>query len=360
MTLHFSDIKTPFYIHLLRPFAEVYALVTDFRNWLYDKRYFKSVTFDLPIISVGNLSVGGTGKSPHIEYLISLLQNEFRVGVLSRGYGRKTREYIAVQSSSTAEEVGDEPLMFKQKFPNAAVAVAIDRIQGIPLLLTDFPETDVVLLDDAFQHRAIHAGLTILLTDFSRLFTDDFVLPAGRLRERKKNYKRADIIIVTKCPQEISSEERTRFREKIKPHSHQRVYFSSIEYGTRYPLFSPREQLPENILVVTGVANGKPLEDFLKTQFANVYSQHYNDHHTFDRYDLESIRTAFNDIGAEKTIVITTEKDAARLLAHRDWFEQNNIPLYVQPIRVKLLGEDEKSFRDDVLVFLNHFSASVQ
>lgn len=336
----------------MRPFAEVYASITDFRNWLYDKQYFKSVTFDLPIISVGNLSVGGTGKSPHIEYLISILQKEFQVGVLSRGYGRKTREYIAVQSSSTVAEVGDEPLMFKQKFPNAAVCVAIDRIQGVPLLLSDFPETNVVLLDDAFQHRAVRAGLNILLTDFSALFVDDFVLPAGRLRERRKNYKRADIIIVTKCPKEISQEERSRITEKIKPFPHQRVYFSSIEYGALYPLFSPREQLPENALLVTGVANGKPLEVFLATQFAQVYSQHYADHHLFDRYDLESIRTAFNDIGAEKTIVVTTEKDAARLLAHRDWFEQNKIPLYVQPIQVKFLGEDETAFRDDVLVFL--------
>lgn len=316
----------------------------------------KSVAFDLPIISVGNLSVGGTGKSPHTAYLISLLQNEFQVGVLSRGYGRKTRDYIPVQGKSTATEVGDEPLMLKHKFPNTAVAVSIDRMQGVPLMLADYPETQVVILDDAFQHRAVRAGLQILLTAYDDLFMDDFVLPAGWLRERRKNYRRADIIVVTKCPNEISGRERTEIRKRINPLPQQRVYFSTVKYGELYSLFSPVETLPENALLVTGVANGKPLEDFLKTEFVSVYSQHYSDHYNFDRYDLEKFRMTFDDIGAGKTVVVTTEKDAVRLLKYRDWFELNKIPLYVQPMNVEFIKDDKATFENDILQFLNSFA----
>lgn len=337
----------------------IFAGITDLRNRLYDKGILKSVQFNIPVIAVGNLSVGGTGKSPHIAYLVSLLKNEFNVGILSRGYGRKTNHYINVQSNSSTNEVGDEPLMFKLQFPDVAVAVDVDRVQGIPQLLVENPQTELVLLDDAFQHRAVRAGLQIMLTAYDRLFTDDSVLPAGRLRERKSGYKRADIIVVTKCPRNILEEERQKISAKIRPLAHQRLYFSTVNYGEIYPLFSPQEQLAETCLVVTGIADSTPLERFLSEKFSSVSSQRYGDHHHFKQSDLEHIRAAFNDMGHNRTIVLTTEKDAARFLPYRLWFEQNRIPLYVQPICVDFLPHDKIAFDNDVRHFLKtHVSQS--
>jgi tetraacyldisaccharide 4'-kinase len=372
----FEKSPTELLKYLLLPFAEIYALITDLRNWLYDKKYFKSARFQIPVISVGNLSVGGTGKSPHIEYLITFLQSRgIKVATLSRGYGRKTREYILANNQSTVDDIGDEPLVFKKKFPDAVVAVGIDRLQTIPRIIADNADVDVILLDDAFQHRAVRAGLSILLTDYSSIFIRDFVLPAGRLRERRKHYHRADIIIVTKCPDVLHEEERVRIIQEISPKHYQHVFFSGIAYGEIYGFFPELVQdhvmhwvnqeqgvytlipapiqLKENCLLVSGIAKSEPLEQQLKARFKHVYHHSYSDHHRFDDHDVEVIKTALQDIGIEKAMLLTTEKDAMRLLPFKSWFIKNNIQIYIQPIAVKFLESDKILFESDIANFVD-------
>lgn len=308
------------------------------------------------MISVGNLNVGGTGKSPMVAYLTALLKAHFRVGIVSRGYGRKTRQYHAVHENSTAQSVGDEPLMLKHKFPDVDISVDVERVSGIERLLVENPHINAVILDDAFQHRSVTPGLNILLTAYDDLFVDDFVLPAGRLRERRLNYKRANIIIVTKCPQGISIYDKKAIVEKIHPLAYQSVYFSSVKYADIVPLWGAKEVVQPYCVLVTGVADGKPLEGFLNAKFKAVSSCHFSDHHRFSMADLDRIRAMLNKSGVDKTAVVTTEKDVVRLLPFREWFEQNNISLYVQPITVDFGEEEGKKFDTAVLRFLNTFA----
>lgn len=323
---------------------------------------------------MGNLSVGGTGKSPHVEYLLQLLQPNFMTAVLSRGFGREGREMTYVENHHTSKQVGDEPLMMKLKQPASIVAVGIERLHCIPRMLGDVPAIDVIILDDAYQHRSVRAGLSIMLTDYSDPFYEDFCLPAGRLRERRKHANRADIIVVTKCPENISDDKKNAFIQHIKPAIHQHIYFSSISYGLPYPLFpelnSNHSILEQNIdgyilktappkqkekcLLVCGIAKPESLIAFLKIQYKEVYTQLYSDHHTFDDHDIEVIKSAYYDIGKDTTNIITTEKDAVRLLPYANWFLQNKIQLIVQDIRVKMLDTKHGNFNDDILRYVHH------
>jgi len=219
---------------LLFPLSLLYALVVILRNWCYDKKILASAQFNLPIICVGNLAVGGTGKSPMVELLIRMLKDRFEIAVLSRGYKRKTKGYALAGAHTTALDIGDEPMQFHSKFPDVAVAVGEERIVAIPQLLHDRPHTRAVILDDAFQHRAVRPGLNILLTDYSNLFTRDWWLPSGDLRDAPGGYRRADAIVVTKCPETLTEEERRAIMIEINPLKHQQVFFSSIRYGQPY------------------------------------------------------------------------------------------------------------------------------
>src|SRR5215213_2694524 len=219
---------------LLLPFAILFWLVVLVRNWMYKKNILRSTSFGLPLICVGNLSVGGTGKSPMVEYLVFHLKNRFRVATLSRGYKRKTRGYALASDDTTAIDIGDEPMQFHRKFPGVPVAVGEERVLAIPQLLHDRPETEVIILDDAFQHRAIKAGFNILLTECGNLFTRDFFLPTGDLRDSRSSYKKADVIVVTKCPVDLSEEDKIEIIKEIEPLSHQQVFFTVISYGTIY------------------------------------------------------------------------------------------------------------------------------
>lgn len=321
------------------------------------------------------MSVGGTGKSPHIEYLLRLLSPHIQVGVLSRGYGRSGRGYRLADQSTTARDVGDEPLMFKLKHPQTAVAVSVDRTEGIPKLISDYPDLDIILLDDAYQHRAVKPGLSVLLVDYNHPYYNDYVVPSGRLRERRKHSRRADVIVITKCPRDLNDEDEKIVMKKLQPLSYQHVYFSHIQYGKLYPLFpslthheqsievnpeggyslttSEPKQLP-NALLLTGIANPTPLADYLATQFTKVYSQPYPDHHYFDTHDIEVVKTALFDIGREQTQLVTTEKDAVRLLAHQAWFLQNKIQLYVQPMEVRFTEKDKALFERDIIAYIQH------
>ncbi len=343
---------------LLYPLAVVYGLVTAFRNFLYDRKIFKSVRFDFPVIGVGNLSAGGTGKSPHIEYLIFHLQYVYKVATLSRGYGRRTHGFFLADEKSTASQIGDEPRQFKKKFPETIVAVGEDRVLALPKILHERIDTDVILLDDAFQHRSIRAGLSVLLTEYSNRFTKDELLPVGWLRETKSGYHRADVIIVTKCPAGISKAEREQIIAEIKPFPYQKVYFSTIQYAPLYSFYDVhvKAELSKEIdvLLVCGIAKHEELKTYLESKAGKVYVREYRDHYRFDRYDLDVIRETFNNLGDVKKIIVTTEKDAARLEEHMNWFSENKIEIFVQPIGVKFIDDDGDRFNADVVSYIEH------
>ena len=293
---------------ILFPLAFLYWLITFIRNWLYDKGIFKSSSFDIPVIAVGNLSVGGTGKTPQIEYLIRLLSDKYKVAVLSRGYKRSTDGFILADEKATASSIGDEPFQFYSKFPNIQVAVDVNRKNGIENLLQLSNKPDVVLLDDAFQHRKVKAGFYILLTAFDDLFCDDYILPFGNLREPSSGKKRADMIIVTKCPNDLSELAQQKIREKLKVK--QPVFFTTIQYDDY--VFGNDNQLlvsqiqSESKVLIAGIAKPKLFFDFLKNESDETLV--FPDHHHFSKQDCEQILAKAN--GRK---IITTEKDFVRL-----------------------------------------------
>lgn len=345
---------------LLLPFAIIYFIIILVRNWLYDKQVFKSATFGLPIICVGNLSVGGTGKSPMVEYLVLNLKNRFKVATLSRGYKRKTSGYALASEKTTAIDIGDEPMQFHKKFPDVPVAVGEERLVAIPQLLHDRPETEAIILDDAFQHRAIKAGFNIILTDYGNLFTRDFYLPTGDLRDLRSSYKRADVIVVTKCKPDLSQAEKEEIVKEVDPLPNQHVFFSAISYGTAYHItknnFGYIDEHTE-VLLVTGIANPRPLKKYLEERIHTYYMLHYNDHHIFSIDDWKDIKKRFEAIGAEKKVILTTEKDAMRLVK----FEQeiDGMPFYVIPIEHKFLFNGGNEFNKIVIDFVEKFKKPV-
>ena len=341
---------------LLLPFAILFWFAVVIRNWLYDKKIIKSVSFGLPLICVGNVAVGGTGKSPMVEYLVKHLKSRFKVATLSRGYKRKTKGYALAKNETTAIDIGDEPMQFHLKFPDVPVAVGEERLDAIPQLLHDRPETQAIILDDAFQHRIVNAGLNILLTDYSNLFTRDFFLPTGDLRDQRSSSRRAQIIIVTKCKNNLTDEERTKIIKEINPLPHQHVFFTCISYGTPYHItkrdfrfFDERTE----VLLVAGIANPRPLKTFLEERIEAYYMMSFSDHHIFSMQDWKDIQKRFDSIEAEKKIILTTEKDAMRLLKYSE--EMNGMPFYVLPIEHKFLFNQENEFNDIVIRFIQNF-----
>jgi tetraacyldisaccharide 4'-kinase len=341
---------------LLLPFSILYGLIVWIRNWLYNKNILPSTSFGLPVICVGNLSVGGTGKSPMVEFLVQHLKNDYKVATLSRGYKRKTKGYALADDETTALDIGDEPMLFHQKFPNVPVAVGEERIVAIPQLLHDRPETQVIILDDAFQHRSIKAGLNIVLTDYGNLFTRDFFLPTGDLRDMPGSYKRADIIVVTKCKSNLQEEERKEIIKEIKPLPHQKIFFSCISYGTPYHITNHNFRFIDEqteVLLITGIANPKPLKNYLEERIQTYNMMHYKDHHIFTIDDWRDIMKRFKSIESERKILLTTEKDAMRLMKFKS--EINGIPFYVMPIEQKFLFNQENEFTKSVMQFIQNF-----
>ena len=354
-------IQDPLIKILLMPFALLYGLGVSVRDFFYRKGILISTKFDLPVISVGNLSVGGAGKSPHIEYLIRMLRPYINVATLSRGYRRKSVGYRTVNWNSTVEEVGDEPLMFKRKFPDVFITVNEQRVLGIPQIVQNQPGTQVILLDDAFQHRAVEPGLNILLTEFAKPFTRDFLLPAGRLREWRSAYHRADIIVVTKCPEDISPAEKNKLTFEIKPYPHQQVFFSSYQYQTPYYIFNRRYKIEieedMSVLAVCAIAGTDYFKDYLESKSDRVRIKAYEDHHQFDSLDLEEIQKQFLAMPGGKKVVVTTEKDATRLEPHRKWLIEKQVPLLVIPIEVYFHFDGKEKFEKAVKDFLLEFKA---
>lgn len=300
--------------YLLFPFAVLYNGVTTIRNTLYDWGLLSSQKFDIPVIAVGNLSVGGTGKTPQVEYLIRLLKNK-SVATLSRGHKRKTNGFILVNDRHTSEDVGDEPLQYHKKFSNISVAVDADRAHGIQELQRGI-NPEVILLDDAFQHRKVKAGLYILLTKYGDLFSTDFLLPTGNLREGRRGARRADIIIVTKCSQQLSNTEKEKIKKTLCKSSSQSIFFTSISYRDQIrgcQEISLSELKRYEICLVTGIANPKPLLNFLNGHAIKVVHLNFPDHHEFTQREVSHINQQFNQLSSSKKLLLTTEKDYMRL-----------------------------------------------
>jgi len=330
---------------LLFPFSLLYGTVVFIRNLLYDFKFFKSTEFGFPVISIGNITVGGTGKTPHTEYLVKILGAGFKVAVLSRGYKRKTKGFRMAEENSTVSEVGDEPLQVKRKFPETMVSVCENRVAGVKRLLPEAP--DVVLLDDAFQHRRITPGINILLIDYNRPLKNDMLLPAGRLREGVFQVRRANVIIITKCPEEITPITRRIFQKNVSLKPYQSIYFTTLVYGRIKPVF-PAENIyggvnpaVEKILLVTGIASSEGIAAHLKKYTPEVGEMAFGDHHFYTSEDIQKITDRFNQLNSVKKIIVTTEKDTMRFLSIGGLPAEIKQVLFFLPVEVKFLGQEE-------------------
>jgi len=350
--------KNPIAFILLYPFSLIYGSLISLRNLFYEAKLLRSTSFSLPIINVGNLSMGGTGKTPHIEYLIKLLSPYINVATLSRGYKRKSKGFRMVQLHDDALMAGDEPLQFKRKFRQIPVAVSESRNIGIPMVLKQHPETQAILLDDAFQHRSVVPGLNILLTQYNEPFFQDHLLPLGTLREPRSAYERGDIIVVSKCPAQLSDEEKEDYLTLLKPTKKQKVFFTKYRYQDPYFMYDPSTRIKLNkdshVILISAIAKVNYLQEHLEsvTNVDNVVK--FEDHHYFSDLELEQFKKIYDNIGEENAFFLTTEKDAMRLDLHRPYLMEHKIPIFVLPIEVEFL-EDEAGFQEAVKEFLVEF-----
>ncbi len=343
--------------YLLLPFSIIYGLIIRTRNWFFDKGFIKSAAFNFPIICVGNLAVGGTGKTPMVEYLIRILIKDFSVATLSRGYKRKTKGFGIANENTTALEIGDEPMQFHLKFPEISVAVGEERLVAIPQLLHDRPDTEIIILDDAFQHRPVRAGLNILLTDYKNLYSRDLLIPAGDLRDTRQSANRAEIIIVTKCSHNLSGEERNLILKELKTRPGQSVFFTEILYTRLYHLFNKTKFLitPDlELLLICGIANPEPLQDFLTAHLKSYEMLRFPDHHIFSISDLEEIKKQFEKMLSANKIILTTEKDGVRLRKFEN--ELKNFPIYILPIQHSFMFNDADRFYNLIQHFIVSFA----
>jgi len=338
---------------LLIPFACMYGFVVRIRHWMFNVNILKSKSFPIPIIGVGNLSLGGTGKTPMVEYLIRLLSDANKLAVLSRGYGRSTKGYVVADQYSGHKDIGDEPMQYHNKFKkNLKVAVSENRHKGIVNLMQDDFNLSVILLDDSFQHRYVKPGLSILLTDFHSLYMEDYLIPAGTLRDVVSQAKRADIIIVTKTYRVLSPITRQRIESILKPKANQSLYFSYLKYGklTSFPGFN-KVTISKNINTIVlfcGIANSYPLQEYLRDMCIELLVVDFPDHHAYRQKDLQLIKKTYTDEFTQNKIIITTEKDAMRLIKSEYIRELVDCPLFYVPIEVKLHGDDEQNFSNQI------------
>ena len=342
----------------LLPLSWLYGLGVGFRNLLFEIGILKSRSFTVPVISVGNITVGGTGKTPHVEYLIQLLKDRTKVAVLSRGYKRKSHGFVLADGSSTVNDIGDEPYQIKTKFPDITVAVDKKRTRGIDNLTSGeyVKDIDVILLDDAFQHRYVKPGINILLVDYHRLIIYDTLLPAGRLREPVKSKDRADIVIVTKCPKDLKPMEFRVITKAMKLYPYQQLFFSTHEFGAlrlvfgedQKPLTSLAEQ---NVLLLTGIASPEQMLTELQTYAKAVTPMAFSDHHAFSKKDVERINETFSALPSPK-LIVTTEKDETRLLQVEGLCDEVKSNLYVLPIKIQILLEQEEVFNQSIISYV--------
>jgi tetraacyldisaccharide 4'-kinase len=350
---------------LLSPLGLLYGIGVSIRNLLFDRGLLKSSRFSIPVISIGNLTVGGSGKTPHVEYLIRLLQPFIQVAILSRGYKREKPGFAMVEVSTPTKDVGDEPSLYKRKYQEVIVSVGEDRALGIPAMLSKAPHGEVVILDDAFQHRGVVSSKSILLTEFDNLYPDDYILPIGRLREWRSGAERADIIIVTKCPDNfkelkgnhnISKAEEIKNKLKLLPH--QKLFFSGIKYGNLYSISNPNFIIPvseiKEAVVFSGLAKPGYLKKYLSDSLEKIEWITFPDHHFYEPQDLGQIKTAANNLNSNSKYVITTEKDAVKMDAHIPYLIQNNLNIFILPMEVYFF-EQENNFDSEIMNWLLNY-----
>ena len=342
----------------LLPFSWIYGSIVRFRNWLFDMGLKKSKSFSIPIISVGNITVGGSGKTPHVEYLIRLLHDKAKIAVLSRGYKRKSHGYVLANESTTMPEIGDEPFQMHEKFSDIYVAVDAKRARGIENLQNDeaSKDVDVVLLDDAFQHRYVKPGINILLVDYHRLIIYDKMLPAGRLREPLSGKNRADIVIITKCPKDLKPMEFRVLTKAMDLYPFQKLYFTSIDYDTPKGVFEEKlielDKLQDyHVLLLTGIASPKQMEHDLKPMTKDITNLSFGDHHSFKGKDIDRINDAFESM-PEPRIIITTEKDAVRLRETEGLYEKVKSNMYELPIKVSFMLDQQDNFNEKIISYV--------
>lgn len=340
---------------LLLPFSLLYGLAVWIRNRLYDWGWMKATVFNKPVIVVGNLAVGGTGKSPMTEYLVRLLNGRYRVATLSRGYGRQTRGFLEVHADSTAEQCGDEPLQFKRKFPHVTVAVDENRVHAVRRLFQGGHE--VILLDDAYQHRALRPGFAILLFDYRSIDQPKWPLPAGNYRDSFGERRRADLVIVTKTPPTATEAAKERIRRSLDTGRQIPVLFSAIHYGPLVPLSPDRHpkearlSRDHTVLLVTGIANPTSLCDYLQNRVKKMIHLRYPDHHPYTPETLQTITSRFHGIGNPSKFIVTTEKDAQRLLTPALATQLTDLPIYIIPIQAQFSEPDERIFQRMILQY---------
>lgn len=346
---------------LLYPLASIYGSITGIKNYLYDSGFLHSTEFEIPVICTGNITAGGTGKTPLTEYLIRLLKDKFRVALLSRGYKRKTAGFQMATAGTTVSDLGDESFQIWQKFPDILVAVDNNRVNGVSSILQNNPDIQVVLMDDGFQHRRIKPGLSIVLIDYNRPLSKDHLLPYGNLRENKKNLRRADIIIFTKSPADITNENMKTALRGLGPSAGKNVFFTSITYGSPRPLFegSIRHKLiPENLehsnsgaLLITGIASPEPLKRYLENFFGEIVHLNYPDHYNFRAGDYEKMRIAWEKMRSPVRYAITTEKDSVRLKYFSNIAEPLKRAFYYIPAGVAFLNGTNIEFDNLILEY---------
>jgi tetraacyldisaccharide 4'-kinase len=342
----------------LLPLSWLYGLAVNLRNTLFSIGILKSRSFDVPVIAVGNITVGGSGKTPHVEYLIRLLKDTFHTAVLSRGYKRKSRGFVQASSETAVSEIGDEPYQMKQKYPEVIVAVDKNRCHGIDTLVENDKKIDVILLDDAFQHRYVKPGINILLVDYHRLSIYDELLPAGRLREPLSGKDRADIVIITKCPKRLKPMEYRVITKAMNLYPYQRLFFSTIEYGDLQPLFGGDSTVTlsqlksHHVLLLTGIASPQQMTHDLKPLIPHLTPLSFSDHHNFKEKDIALINDSFASL-AEPRLIITTEKDATRLKQAEGLSEEVRNHLYVLPINVSILQNQTEVFNQQIIDYVH-------
>jgi tetraacyldisaccharide 4'-kinase len=346
-------IGSPLIRLLLWPFSVVYGISVGIRNALYEVELLRSTKFGLPVISIGNLSVGGAGKTPHVEFLINLLKPYVNLGVLSRGYNRSTKGFRFVNFNDNATLSGDEPLMYAKKYQDIVVAVCESRATGIPEMVKRFSNLETIILDDAFQHRSVLPDINILLTAFDNLYIDDYLMPMGRLRERRASAERADIIIVTKVPANLSFEKAKEITTKLSPLDYQNTYFTCYNYGNPYSFYDPKLNLDirklKSMVLLTAIANTSYLMSYLTTFDVTIKSLEYEDHRCFTEYDIKNIIDVYKSLGEDNSkILLTTEKDATRLAIHYETLVKEQINVFVLPVRVEFLFDQKEKFELEI------------
>jgi len=346
--------KKKFWQYLLLPFAWLYGGVICLRHFLFDSGLIKSQSFKLPVICVGNLSTGGTGKTPTVLYLLNLLKDK-RVATLSRGYKRKTKGFLSADTSTTPRQIGDEPYLFHQKYPQATVSVGEDRASAIQALLKQKPRPEVILLDDGYQHRKVKPGFSIILTDYSNLFTGDFFLPAGHLRDSRAAAKRAQMILVTKCPRHLSVTDKEKITHELLKYGPKIVFFSYISYQPPYSLEKGTQvhmDQPRHILLIHGIARAQTLRAYTRGLDPDFTEIAFADHHDCTKADIEDIRVKFQQLPGGPKMILATEIDSVKLAPFKE--QLADLPVYILPIELDFLFQQKEAFNQVILQYINN------